>query len=115
MLHRYSGLEDVAIGTVSSGRKLSELEVDAAPRAKGVLANGPRCWRTPEVLSPGDPMHPRPAQSRVAFKLLMLILVPLHASRAAGQETFWVIPHTHWEGAVFKTREEYLQMACRTS
>src|SRR5436190_8444798 len=24
--------------------------------------------------------------------------------------TFWVIPHTHWEGAVFKTREEYLQM-----
>ena len=57
-----------------------------------------------------DPMHPRPAQSRVAFKLLMLILAPLHASRAAGQETFWVIPHTHWEGAVFKTREEYLEM-----
>src|SRR5438270_8965017 len=24
--------------------------------------------------------------------------------------TFWVIPHTHWEGAVFKTREEYLDM-----
>jgi alpha-mannosidase len=23
---------------------------------------------------------------------------------------FWMIPHTHWEGAVFKTREEYLQM-----
>src|ERR1700722_18008858 len=22
---------------------------------------------------------------------------------------FWVIPHTHWEGAVFKTREEYLE------
>ncbi len=22
----------------------------------------------------------------------------------------WVIPHTHWEGAVFKTREEYLDM-----
>jgi hypothetical protein len=20
---------------------------------------------------------------------------------------FWIIPHTHWEGAVFKTREEY--------
>jgi alpha-mannosidase len=31
---------------------------------------------------------------------------------AAGkaQSTFWVIPHTHWEGAVFKTREEYLEM-----
>jgi alpha-mannosidase len=26
----------------------------------------------------------------------------------AGKPTFWVIPHTHWEGAVFKTREEYL-------
>lgn len=26
------------------------------------------------------------------------------------QQTFWIISHTHWEGAVFKTREEYLQM-----
>jgi len=26
------------------------------------------------------------------------------------KETFWIIPHTHWEGAVFKTREEYLEM-----
>ena len=24
--------------------------------------------------------------------------------------TFFIIPHTHWEGAVFKTREEYLEM-----
>ena len=24
-------------------------------------------------------------------------------------ETFCFIPHTHWEGAVFKTREEYLE------
>ncbi len=29
---------------------------------------------------------------------------------APKKETFWVIPHTHWEGAVFKTREEYLEM-----
>ena len=29
---------------------------------------------------------------------------------AQPKETFWVIPHTHWEGAVFKTREEYLDM-----
>jgi alpha-mannosidase len=28
----------------------------------------------------------------------------------AQRDTFWVIPHTHWEGAVFKTREEYLEM-----
>ncbi len=26
------------------------------------------------------------------------------------KETLWIIPHTHWEGAVFKTREEYLDM-----
>src|SRR6266851_7658341 len=27
-----------------------------------------------------------------------------------SKPTFWLIPHTHWEGAVFKTREEYLEM-----
>ena len=27
-----------------------------------------------------------------------------------NKSTFWVIPHTHWEGAVFKTRTEYLEM-----
>jgi alpha-mannosidase len=26
------------------------------------------------------------------------------------KDSFWIIPHTHWEGAVFKTREEYLDM-----
>jgi len=33
------------------------------------------------------------------------------SSAASGQTkgTFWIIPHTHWEGAVFKTREEYLE------
>jgi alpha-mannosidase len=29
---------------------------------------------------------------------------------AATNNTFWIIPHTHWEGAVFKTREEYLEI-----
>jgi alpha-mannosidase len=28
----------------------------------------------------------------------------------AKTQTFWIVPHTHWEGAVFKTREEYLEM-----
>src|SRR5213592_2096972 len=34
------------------------------------------------------------------------------SARAASHTnaTFWLIPHTHWEGAVFKTREEYLEM-----
>jgi len=27
-----------------------------------------------------------------------------------SRPTLWIIPHTHWEGAVFKTREEYLEM-----
>jgi len=29
---------------------------------------------------------------------------------AKPQGVLWVIPHTHWEGAVFKTREEYLDI-----
>ncbi|HLJ91680.1 MAG TPA: glycoside hydrolase family 38 C-terminal domain-containing protein [Gemmataceae bacterium] len=31
-------------------------------------------------------------------------------SETSPQPTFWIIPHTHWEGAVFKTREQYLEM-----
>jgi alpha-mannosidase len=30
--------------------------------------------------------------------------------KAEKKATLWVIPHTHWEGAVFKTREEYLEV-----
>ena len=29
---------------------------------------------------------------------------------ARAANTLWIIPHTHWEGAVFKTREEYLEI-----
>jgi alpha-mannosidase len=38
--------------------------------------------------------------------------MPTRADEPAAppKPKFWVIPHTHWEGAVFKTREEYLQM-----
>src|ERR1700722_2201134 len=46
----------------------------------------------------------------VAAMVCMLWLAS--AGRASGDDgkaVFWVIPHTHWEGAVFKTREEYLQ------
>src|SRR5580700_1220828 len=32
------------------------------------------------------------------------------AQNSAAQDTLWVIPQTHWEGAVFKTREEYLEV-----
>ena len=32
------------------------------------------------------------------------------AAAATTKPTLWLIPHTHWEGAVFKTREEYLEV-----
>jgi alpha-mannosidase len=35
---------------------------------------------------------------------------PQPGSGNEAKGTFWIIPHTHWEGAVFKTREEYLEM-----
>jgi Glycosyl hydrolases family 38 N-terminal domain len=31
-------------------------------------------------------------------------------SKTEARETLWLVPHTHWEGAVFKTREEYLEI-----
>ncbi|HBE42706.1 MAG TPA: hypothetical protein DDW27_16185 [Bacteroidales bacterium] len=31
-------------------------------------------------------------------------------SKSIPKDTFWFIPSTHWEGAVFKTREEYLEI-----
>ena len=31
------------------------------------------------------------------------------SATAPKKDTFWLIPHTHWEGAVFITREDYLQ------
>src|SRR5271169_4464373 len=40
---------------------------------------------------------------------LVFILFPLLSS-AADRDLVLVVPHTHWEGAVFKTREEYLQI-----
>ena len=35
---------------------------------------------------------------------------PTAPTSAAAKDVFFLIPHTHWEGAVFKTREEYLDM-----
>jgi len=51
-----------------------------------------------------------------AWALACNLLLGVSASWSAGpadpdgREVFYVIPHTHWEGAVFKTREEYLEM-----
>jgi alpha-mannosidase len=35
---------------------------------------------------------------------------PVRTAPTTAKDTFFFIPHTHWEGAVFKTREEYLDI-----
>ena len=50
------------------------------------------------------------------LRLLPLIAPVLFAfhlnaqTQVTPKDTLWLIPHTHWEGAVFKTREEYLEV-----
>ncbi|MFO0892314.1 MAG: glycoside hydrolase family 38 C-terminal domain-containing protein [Isosphaeraceae bacterium] len=55
-----------------------------------------------------------PALSLLAGVLVALLMstgsVGAEGTPEPSRPTFWVIPHTHWEGAVFKTREEYLEM-----
>src|SRR6202789_1988844 len=59
---------------------------------------------------------------RIRFLLLLLLFfapalrtcLAFQTPPAAGDANespnrLWLIPHTHWEGAVFKTREEYLE------
>src|SRR5579871_5669111 len=43
-------------------------------------------------------------------KAVVLSLFLNLAALAADRDLVFVIPHTHWEGAVFKTREEYLEI-----
>ncbi len=59
------------------------------------------------------------AARRVLFVLLLTVVwsgrgpaaaEPTAPAAAADKDVFLFIPHTHWEGAVFKTREEYLDM-----
>jgi alpha-mannosidase len=46
----------------------------------------------------------------VSWALALDSLPSPNQALQAEKQTFWFIPHTHWEGAVFKTREEFLQM-----
>jgi alpha-mannosidase len=39
-----------------------------------------------------------------------LVSVSAQTNAVANKPTLYYIPHTHWEGAVFKTREDYLAM-----
>ncbi|MDR3633186.1 MAG: glycoside hydrolase family 38 C-terminal domain-containing protein [Isosphaeraceae bacterium] len=53
-------------------------------------------------------MTPRP---RWTAACVLLFATSVFADEpGAKKPTFYVVPHTHWEGAVFKTREEYLEM-----
>lgn len=42
--------------------------------------------------------------------ILALLLLSAAAAQADPPDVAFVVPHTHWEGAVFKTREEYLEI-----
>ena len=50
------------------------------------------------------------AGAAVCLAALIGLLAPGRAAKADPPDTVYVIPHTHWEGAVFKTREEYLEI-----
>lgn len=49
-------------------------------------------------------------RSALIVTLAFGFLVSKPVIAAATQEVVFIIPHTHWEGAVFKTREEYLEI-----
>ena len=55
-------------------------------------------------------MSLRPCLIAACCQLLVAASALADEPGTAKKETFWIIPHTHWEGAVFKTREEYLEM-----
>jgi alpha-mannosidase len=57
-----------------------------------------------------NPTHSTKTVTLFLLSLISLIFAP--GLRAADQPrpTLYYIPHTHWEGAVFKTREEYLDV-----
>src|SRR3974377_911197 len=49
---------------------------------------------------------------RLACSLAVMagLLSAPSATKAGSPDAVYVVPHTHWEGAVFKTREEYLEI-----
>ena len=54
------------------------------------------------------------------LRVVLCVLAGLMSERSVTaqanqqtKETLLIIPHTHWEGAVFKTREEYLDIGLK--
>jgi alpha-mannosidase len=56
------------------------------------------------------PLHSRCPGWLAGALLVLTTAVGTRAEEPTNRPTLYYIPHTHWEGAVFKTREEYLQM-----
>src|SRR5262249_55494890 len=56
----------------------------------------------------GDDMLGRGARPRSIVVVLLVACVAPRARAQSPRPTLYYIPHTHWEGAVFFTREEYL-------
>src|SRR6516225_2522902 len=54
--------------------------------------------------------RPNRCVSCCAVTLVVGFLSSIPSTKAEPQDTVYVVPHTHWEGAVFKTREEYLEI-----
>src|SRR5439155_8960067 len=73
------------------------------------------CFFIP-VLTAGSGRHSARRSSALAGFILcgaILLVAGRSLTQAAeekAQPTLYYIPHTHWEGAVFKTREGYLEM-----
>ena len=46
----------------------------------------------------------------ILLNLCAVVSLSGQTNNPASKQTLYYVPHTHWEGAVFKTREEYLEM-----
>jgi alpha-mannosidase len=69
---------------------------------------GPERWI---LLKAIHPMRTILTFVRLALTLSLFLWNAATAQTAtAPKDTVLIIPHTHWEGAVFKTREEYLEV-----
>ena len=67
--------------------------------------------RQPSNQRVGTTMRPRACLLASFAAILLADLSTADEPKVSEPKgTFWIIPHTHWEGAVFKTREEYLDI-----
>jgi alpha-mannosidase len=56
------------------------------------------------------PLSPLARASGDSPHAALAINSPSAQANPGPRPRLWIVPHTHWEGAVFKTREEYLEI-----